>query len=343
MNRLDFYRVEFYITNVCNYNCDNCNRLNNFFFSSHQYWKNYQHVYQVWSEKINFKRINILGGEPLLNPGLIEWITGIREYWPDSNIRLLSNGTRLEFWPQLYDVLNKTKTTLVVCLHNRENYNNYISYLKSQFFNNSKNLQTEYISDVSDIWVETYNAIKGDQWPDCESMEDYYGLPDWIQEECKNFHKVDPENFKANTSNLLISDENDVKVEINYAEDFYTAPLKYKGNNQFVVYNSDPKKAHDVCLHKYCHEFIKGKFYKCPHVGILPEFMQQFNVDISQEDTDLLNSYQPLTSDKTLDEIQNFFKGLHDHMPQCKLCPESLEFRKIQSNTNKIKVLKKKT
>ena len=41
-HRLNY--AEFYITNVCNLNCTECNRFNNYHFSGHQRWDDYSDV-----------------------------------------------------------------------------------------------------------------------------------------------------------------------------------------------------------------------------------------------------------------------------------------------------------
>jgi organic radical activating enzyme len=71
--------IEFYITNVCNLNCVNCNRFNNHDFSGYQKWSDYKEIYAQWSRHIRLQRVTILGGEPLLNPTILDWIDGINE------------------------------------------------------------------------------------------------------------------------------------------------------------------------------------------------------------------------------------------------------------------------
>jgi organic radical activating enzyme len=330
--------VEFYITNVCNYNCENCNRFNNYFFSGHQYWKDYQETYREWSAKLDLTGLSILGGEPLLNPSLLDWIKGLRDYWPNAKMQVLTNGTRLEFWPTLYDVLAQTKTKLEVGLHNRDRYKEYLLYLQSTFFKNSK-VTIKYKSNMNE-WVNTYNLVKDPGWPICTTHGDFKNLPDHIQQECKNVHKIDPETFIVNSGFVEIFDDN-VNVTVSYYDNFWTAPLKYSGNNQFNVYDSDPALAHKDCRSKYCHHFIRGKLYKCHQVGLLPEFMEQFYVDMNDEDIKLLNSYQPLTVDQSTDAVKTFVNNLPNQIPQCKLCPESSSVGLINASTNKIKILKR--
>jgi len=105
-DRILIDRLEFYITNVCNLTCSNCNRYNNYKFSGWQRWSDYQDILEDWSRKIDIRHPVILGGEPLLNPDINKWITGINRLWPDhAGVQVLSNGTRLDKVHGLYDTL----------------------------------------------------------------------------------------------------------------------------------------------------------------------------------------------------------------------------------------------
>ena len=105
-----FDRVEFYITNVCNLTCDNCNRFNNYQFKGFQTWADYKDVYAEWANLVDFKRITLLGGETLLNPTINEWILGLHKLWPSTLIEILTNGYRLNQVADLYSTLQATQT-----------------------------------------------------------------------------------------------------------------------------------------------------------------------------------------------------------------------------------------
>ena len=328
--------VEFYITNVCNYNCDNCNRLNNYYFSGHQLWKDYANVYSEWSKKIDISKISILGGEPLLNPSLMDWLVGLRELWPSAAINIVSNGTRLKHWKNLYQSLQDNNINLRIACHNRTRYNGLLNEVVEWL---QHPISKTYKGDFSN-WVHTYNQVKDSSWPNCQTVDDFHLLPNYIQDECKNVHKIDPESYLKNTSGVVLRDANGVEILLSYYENFVTSPLLYAGDNKFQVYNSDPTQAHNVCISKYCHHFIKGKLYKCHHVALLPMFMEQFHVMISPEDQLLLNSYAPLTVDADDQTIVEFFGNIRNEIPQCKLCPASLDNYYLQSSTKKPKVIK---
>jgi len=97
-------KMEFYITNVCNLSCENCNRFNDHNFQGWQNWNTLKHVYQQWAHKVRLGKVVILGGEPLLNPTIIDWIHGINDTF-GVNVQVLSNGTRINNVRGLYDAL----------------------------------------------------------------------------------------------------------------------------------------------------------------------------------------------------------------------------------------------
>ena len=96
--------IEFYITNVCNIACPDCNRFNNHDFAGWQRWSDYEADYTAWADRIRLQKVTILGGEPLMNPDICKWIIGINQLWGKS-VNVLTNGTRLNQTPGLYDAL----------------------------------------------------------------------------------------------------------------------------------------------------------------------------------------------------------------------------------------------
>jgi len=340
MDKIQINYAEFYITNVCNYNCTACNRLNNYQFSGHQYWSDYEFEYTEWSKRLHLKEINILGGEPTLNRTLNDWLYGINKLWPDTKTKSLStNGTRLSYWKQIYKTLVDTKFTVKVNTHGRIKYKDTVDTIRDILVSP---ITETYKCDYTK-WVDAYNQVKDISWPDCSTIDDYDKLPEDIKNECKDIHKIDPENFKKITGDLILEDTNGVKFIVTYYEMFVTAPLKYNHDHTFSVYKSDPNKAHDVCISKYCHHFVKGKLYKCHHVVLLPEFDEQYNVIMTDKQRELLHSYKPATINDSENELQNFVNNIRNVIPQCSLCPSKLVDVPLNASTEKLKVKKKIT
>lgn len=97
-------KVDFYITNVCNLTCENCNRFNNHKFSGWQDWADYEPIYAEWAKRIQLKAITIMGGEPFLNPTLPDWVSGLNRLF-GIEVQVLTNGTRFKHAKNLYPAL----------------------------------------------------------------------------------------------------------------------------------------------------------------------------------------------------------------------------------------------
>jgi len=108
--------AEFYITNVCNLTCPQCNRFNNRKFKGHYQFD--LNKYQEWANVVDIKTCSILGGEPTLNPNLAQWIRGIRTCWPTTQGKLATNGTRLQISPDVISALADSNWEVCVSVHN---------------------------------------------------------------------------------------------------------------------------------------------------------------------------------------------------------------------------------
>ena len=115
-------KLEFYITNVCNLTCSNCNRYNNFHFKGWAKWDDYAEGLEQLSRHVHVQKPVILGGEPLLNPDIVKWINGLQRLWPDSYpAQIQSNGTRIDRVPGLYEAIKSINGSWIgVSIHRPE-------------------------------------------------------------------------------------------------------------------------------------------------------------------------------------------------------------------------------
>lgn len=124
--------AEFYITNVCNLACEGCNRFNSFRFKGWQKWTDWQSTYRAWSQELDIQTITVMGGEPLLNPEFYQWVQGLSDLWPKSNVMIASNGTRLHQHHSLYDILlHNPKIKINVSIHNKMHKKSVIEKIKN--------------------------------------------------------------------------------------------------------------------------------------------------------------------------------------------------------------------
>jgi len=105
------------VTNVCNLTCEGCNRFNNYNFAGWQRWADYEADYEKWSEYVDIDHMVLLGGEPLLNPDIIDWIYGLNRIF-QTNVQILSNGTRLNNVKGLYEALQSNGNWMGISWHN---------------------------------------------------------------------------------------------------------------------------------------------------------------------------------------------------------------------------------
>lgn len=326
--------AEFYITNVCNLNCTNCNRFNNYAFSGHQLWSDHQDTYRAWAKKIDLKKMAILGGEPFTNPSFMDWVSGVAELWPRAKFSIVTNGTYLSRWPELYHVLLKEKNRmfLEVTMHGQTLKKEILAGINAFLKAPIKKIYSTETFPVTD-WQHTWNRIKDPAWPDCPTIEDLANLPEHIQKECYEFHEL---------GHYLLLDANGVRVVVSNQAEFMTSAVKINDCDQLSLHQSDPVKAIDICISKYCHHFSHGKLYKCGVAGILPDFLAQFPVHVSDEDSALIHKYDPAQIKWNDDRLAVFLKNLisGDPIDQCKFCPENPVTKEFDSSTKKPKIIK---
>ena len=99
------------ITHHCNLNCKGCDHFSPLaepaFYDLEQYKKDIACLSKLTSGNID--RVGIMGGEPLLNPDVLEYLKTTRQYFPETKIRLVTNGILLskqseEFWLTLKEL-----------------------------------------------------------------------------------------------------------------------------------------------------------------------------------------------------------------------------------------------
>ena len=294
---------------MCNLSCPDCNRFNDHSFRGHQRWSDYEKDYQEWGNKLSATGLIILGGEPLLNPTICDWIKGINRCFRET-VQVLTNGTRLNKTPGLYEALTS---------YNDGYYTNWIG------------ISVHNVDDLDQYIQEARQFLKG-------NLREYHG------KDAKD-HTGHPISSGADYTFI---DEYGVAVRLWIQNRFYPAALQRGAperiNGQWQPgrlrpFNNPPLLAHEACgfVQWKNYHMIKGKLHKCGPCVLLAEFDQQNPLDISQEDREIMNSYQALSAwadDKT---THRFFKSLDRVIPQCKFCPtqEDMKSKTIHARLKK--------
>ena len=199
-----------------------------------------------------------------------------------------------------------------------------------------------------DKWYTCYNHIRDPAWPEHVLPWDFKLLDDKIQQECIEVHRFDPSHFvlkKTKADSIVFLNNQNVRIECVPAWHFADSALIHSStDNSVSLRNSDANKAASVCefIRSNCHHFVRGKFYKCGVVALLPEFIKQFSVIASKSQQDLIKSYIPAEASWGTDQLELFMKNLinGEVIDQCSLCPERYDYKEFTTSTKKIKIHK---
>jgi len=281
-------KLEFYITNVCNLTCSDCNRYNNFHFRGWAAWDDYADNLREWSRHVHVQKPVILGGEPLLNPDIVKWINGLQSIWPNSYApQIQSNGTRIDRVPGLYDAIRSINGSWIgVSIHRPE--------------------------DREELFARIRNFLQGDT-------------------------TMTQDTNNSMGSVYQFKDSNGVEVHVWNNDHFGTSNIIKTADGRYTVPRSDPTKAHNNCSFRMWknYHWIRGRIYKCGPAALMPEFDDQFGLDISEEEREVLHGYHGLGVEEWAERGPEFLATIDNEIPQCKFCPEKTEYAPITFDKTK--------
>lgn len=205
-------RIEIHISEHCNLNCQSCSHFspiaNPEFLSLEEFEKDIKRLSEL-TQKIGF--INILGGEPLLNPKCCEYLETARKYFPDVQINLVTNGILLPAQKDsFYEDLAKNNITLTPTKYPiKVNWNKVKDSCKKynvnlNFYNSEKVIKTSYKIplDINGKGHEQINYLKC-IFPGCIQLHKgrIYRCP--IAAYIKHFNKFYNQNLEIGEGDYL--------------------------------------------------------------------------------------------------------------------------------------------
>jgi organic radical activating enzyme len=337
---LDLDYAEFNITNVCNLNCPDCVTYNNFSFRGHSRWLQQQDIYESWSQQLNIRRITVVGGEPMLNPDFDIWVRGLRRLWPQSHMQIFTNGTQIARWPELRQLLLDTGAVLRVSAHGHANRAGVLAQI-SEILHGDPIISYDITQHELDSWQASYNIIRDKSWPDCADPREFSQLPAAVQQECRQVHDLDGDAWLRRCWQQTWRDKQGVTVIVLLSHRFLPSAVhRHPTRGTWTLYNSDPKKSIEVCCGRWVPTFVNGLLHKCSTVALLPEFLRQFELDISEEERALIRSYLPASSKDEPITISRFVEDLRrgEAIQQCRFCSESGEVgQQFEATTKKMR------
>lgn len=106
MNKPVLPFVEMMATQACNLSCHGCSNYSDLVHKGYLSWEQAELEILPWLDRVDILDFGILGGEPLMNPDIRNWIRGIRRLLPNSQIRFTTNALLLEKHFDIVDLLH---------------------------------------------------------------------------------------------------------------------------------------------------------------------------------------------------------------------------------------------
>ena len=99
--------VESMLVYPCNLKCDGCSTFSDIRRSGYVGVEQGISWLRSWAERMEIQAWGAMGGEPLMNPQMYDWIIAVRELLPNAQIRFVTNGLLLERHWRIVELLNK--------------------------------------------------------------------------------------------------------------------------------------------------------------------------------------------------------------------------------------------
>ena len=103
MSLIELPFVETMITYACNLSCAGCTNYSDYNMKGSVSWKQGKAWIYEWTQRVNIPDFGIMGGEPTLNPECEQWIYGVRELLPNSQLRFTTNGVNFSNKTEVLD------------------------------------------------------------------------------------------------------------------------------------------------------------------------------------------------------------------------------------------------
>jgi 4Fe-4S single cluster domain len=94
-------RLELHVTHACNLTCESCSHYSNHNHRGHLALPEADRWMSLWNNRLAVEQVHLLGGEPTIHPELCGFISLVRRHWPNTFIKIRTNGFFLHRHPGL--------------------------------------------------------------------------------------------------------------------------------------------------------------------------------------------------------------------------------------------------
>ncbi|MDX1925286.1 MAG: radical SAM protein [Pirellulaceae bacterium] len=180
MHGINLPALEYHLAHGCNLSCQQCSHYSNLHVAGRMPTvADADAEYSTWSRRLRPTRFAMLGGEPLLNPEIIEHIKLARRHWPNSELMLVTNGFYLGRHPELPQTLINSDVRLEISQHGT--HSSYLAAFQ-QVNQHVGRWRREYpelcikIRKSHQGWMRQYNIVNGKPMPFNSDPEAAYGI-----------------------------------------------------------------------------------------------------------------------------------------------------------------------
>lgn len=295
MNKVKFKFLDIPIIRSCNLNCGGC-----LTFSDNKRVKGLVNLSESaewlenWASKLEPEAVTVFGGEPLLHPDFINWCKKVRELWPNSELRINTNGYYLD---RLFDKVGEL----------------FVENIRPQFIVSIQTGHEPYYSIVKEHVENLKKRVIDHLSPLYPNRKVSWNL--WLNEQeiFKQWFRIDVDN-------------RDTGIRITVCEQFkipWQAHYKNSEENLRPFYDYDAEYYTDN--HKFCQaknfvNLYEGKLYKCPTVAVLGHTLQTFGLTEHKSWEKYLSSYQSLESTASIEQVSAWIENQKNPEKVCNMC-----------------------
>lgn len=113
MRSIQYHQFDVHIAHACNFSCQSCSHFSNYHFPGLLSLGEAEQWYASWSARLRPFKINLLGGEPTINPLLPEHVLLARRFWPDAKLFIYTNGSLLSRQSRLPKAIQDAGRTII--------------------------------------------------------------------------------------------------------------------------------------------------------------------------------------------------------------------------------------
>src|SRR5262245_1788839 len=111
--RHNIKHLELHVTHACNLACESCSHYSNHNHHGHLSLSDADRWMSAWSSRASVDEFHLLGGEPTIHPDLTDFVRLVRRHWPETIIRIRTNGFFLHRHSDLPELLAADRRVIV--------------------------------------------------------------------------------------------------------------------------------------------------------------------------------------------------------------------------------------